>query len=77
MDIHLIWAQDENGGIGKNGKLPWHVSEDLINFKSITSNNPIIMGRKTWDSLPLNLCPIGETLFYQKPIKKMLKPIIQ
>ena len=33
MEIHLIWAQDSNGGIGKDGKLPWHISEDLKNFK--------------------------------------------
>ena len=35
MEIHLIWAQDNNGGIGKNNKLPWHISEDLQNFKAI------------------------------------------
>ena len=33
MKLHLIWAQDQNGGIGVNGKLPWHVSEDLKQFK--------------------------------------------
>ena len=53
MEIHLIWAQDNNGGIGLNGKLPWHISEDLKNFKKITSNSTIIMGRKTWESLPI------------------------
>jgi len=52
MNIHLIWAQDNNGGIGKNNKLPWHISEDLINFKKLTLDNTIVMGRKTWDSLP-------------------------
>ena len=52
MEVHLIWSQDSNGGIGKDGKLPWHISEDLQNFKKITSNSTIIMGRKTWDSLP-------------------------
>ena len=36
MEIHLIWAQDNNGGIGEDGKLPWHVSEDLKNFKQLT-----------------------------------------
>ena len=36
MEIHLIWAEDKNGGIGCNGKLPWHIPEDLKNFKSIT-----------------------------------------
>ena len=52
MKVHLIWAQDKNGGIGCNGKLPWHVSSDLKNFKDLTLNSTIIMGRKTWDSLP-------------------------
>ena len=51
MNIHIIWAQDNSGGIGKNNTLPWHISEDLINFKKITLNNTIIMGRKTWESL--------------------------
>ncbi len=57
MEIHLIWAQDYNGGIGKNGQLPWHVPEDLKNFKKITVNSTIIMGRKTWDSLPFKPLP--------------------
>ena len=51
MNIHIIWAQDNNGGIGKNNTLPWHIPEDLMNFKKITSNNTVIMGRKTWESL--------------------------
>ena len=57
MKIHFIWAQDVNGGIGKNGKLPWHISEDLKNFKSLTYNSTVIMGRKTWDSLPIKPLP--------------------
>ena len=57
MEIHLIWAQDLNGGIGLKGQLPWHVSEDLKNFKKITLNSTIIMGRKTWDSLPIKPLP--------------------
>ena len=57
MNIELIWAQDQNGGIGKNGRLPWHISEDLQNFKKITSGEPIVMGRTTWDSLPFKPLP--------------------
>ena len=57
MNIELIWAQDQRGGIGKDGKLPWHISEDLQNFKKITSGGPIIMGRKTLDSLPFKPLP--------------------
>ena len=57
MEIHLIWAQDFQGGIGKNGKLPWHIPEDLKNFKKLTLGSTIIMGRKTWDSLPVKPLP--------------------
>ena len=57
MKFHLIWAQDQNGGIGENGNLPWHISEDLKNFKFLTLNTTIIMGRKTWDSLPIKPLP--------------------
>ena len=57
MQIHLIWAQDKNGGIGKDGKLPWHISEDLKNFKKLTSGSTILMGRNTWESLPARPLP--------------------
>ena len=57
MKIHLIWAQDKNGGIGKDGKLPWHISEDLKNFKRLTSGSTILMGRNTWESLPIRPLP--------------------
>ena len=53
MEIHLIWAQEMNGGIGKDGMLPWHISEDLQNFKKLTLDSTILMGRKTWESLPI------------------------
>ena len=51
MQINLIWAQDKNGGIGKNGKLPWHIPEDLKFFKRVTMGHPVIMGRKTYHSI--------------------------
>ena len=57
MQIHLIWAQDENGGIGKDGKLPWHISADLKNFKKLTSGSAILMGRNTWESLSIRPLP--------------------
>ncbi|MFQ6610105.1 MAG: dihydrofolate reductase, partial [Fidelibacterota bacterium] len=41
MKINLIWAQDENGGIGKQGRLPWHIPEDLKNFKKLTLHHPV------------------------------------
>ena len=49
----MIWAQDTNNAIGRGGALPWHFSEDLKNFKKLTTGHTIIMGRKTWDSLPI------------------------
>ena len=70
MKIHLIWAQDEDGGIGKNGQLPWHISEDLKNFKRLTLNSTIIMGRKTWESLPFKPLPKRRNIVLSsKPLK--------
>jgi dihydrofolate reductase len=51
MNINLIVAIDEKNGIGKNNLLPWHLPADLKHFKSITTGHPIIMGRKTFDSI--------------------------
>ena len=68
MEVHLIWAQDKNGGMGKNGKLPWYISEDLKNFKKITLNSIIIMGRKTWDSLPVKPLPKRENVILSKTL---------
>lgn len=47
--IALIWAQDENGLIGANGQMPWHLSADLKRFKALTSHHTVVMGRKTFD----------------------------
>jgi dihydrofolate reductase len=55
--IYLIAALDINNAIGVNGKLPWHLPKDLEHFKSLTKNHVVIMGRKTWDSLPLRPLP--------------------
>lgn len=49
--ISIIVAMSENFVIGLKNKLPWHISADLKNFKNITLGNPIIMGRKTYDSI--------------------------
>lgn len=50
--ISAIVAVDKNWGIGYNGELLAHIPEDLKRFKSLTENNIVVMGRKTWDSLP-------------------------
>ncbi len=51
MQTTIIVARSKNGVIGKDGDLPWHLSEDLKRFKSLTTDHAIIMGRKTWDSI--------------------------
>lgn len=53
MSSHLtiVVATDRNNGIGINNTLPWHLPEDLAHFKRTTSGHPIIMGRKTFDSI--------------------------
>lgn len=50
--LGAIWAQTFNNIIGRDGKMPWHVPEDLQHFKEVTSGKPVIMGRRTWESLP-------------------------
>ena len=51
MKLSLICAMAENRVIGRNNSLPWHLSEDLKYFKASTMGRPIIMGRKTWESI--------------------------
>lgn len=49
--IKMIWAEDINHGIAKDGKIPWNLKEDLSFFKNTTINNIVVMGRSTWESL--------------------------
>ena len=51
MQLSIIVAMDRNRAIGRGGALPWHISSDLKNFKKITMGKPILMGRKTHDSI--------------------------
>jgi dihydrofolate reductase len=57
MKITLIWAQARNRAIGRNNTLPWHIPEDFTHFKVVTREKPVLMGRKTWDSLPRKPLP--------------------
>ena len=50
--IALVAAMDEAGVIGRDNALPWHLPADLAHFKALTLDKPILMGRKTWESLP-------------------------
>lgn len=58
MKLHLIYARAANGVIGKDGVMPWHLPEDLAHFKRTTLGAPVIMGRKTWESLPPRFRPL-------------------
>ncbi|MDR0458616.1 MAG: dihydrofolate reductase [Burkholderiaceae bacterium] len=56
--IGLIVARAENGIIGKDGVMPWHLPEDLAHFKRVTQGHPVIMGRRTWQSIPQRFRPL-------------------
>ncbi|MCR9146269.1 MAG: dihydrofolate reductase [Rhodobacteraceae bacterium] len=58
--ISLVVARDRNGAIGKDGDIPWHAPEDLAFFQRETLGSALIMGRRTWDSLPVK--PLGRRL---------------
>jgi dihydrofolate reductase len=56
--IILIAALAKNGVIGKDNALPWHLPEDLKRFKQLTGGHAVLMGRKTWESLPPKFRPL-------------------
>jgi dihydrofolate reductase len=56
-ELVLVVAIADNGVIGKDGGIPWHISEDLKRFKALTLGHTIVMGRKTWESLPKRPLP--------------------
>ncbi|MEN9842661.1 MAG: hypothetical protein RLZZ612_490 [Pseudomonadota bacterium] len=58
MRLNLIYARARNGVIGAHKQLPWHLPEDLAHFKRLTLGHPVLMGRKTWDSLPPRFRPL-------------------
>lgn len=56
-EIVLVVAIADNGVIGKDGGIPWHISEDMKRFKAMTMGHTLVMGRKTWESLPKRPLP--------------------
>ena len=56
--LTLVAAVAKNGIIGADNRLPWHLPEDLKHFKALTNGQAVIMGRKTWDSLPPRFRPL-------------------
>lgn len=72
MAVKIITAYTKNGRvIGKEGKLPWHLPDDMKHFKETTGNDPVIMGRKTYESIPENFRPLPHRL--NIVISKILK----
>jgi len=57
-DVSLIWAQSTSGIIGRAGGIPWQLPEDLIHFKALTLGHTVVMGRRTWESLPAKFRPL-------------------
>lgn len=63
FSVNLIWAEARDkegraGAIGLDGGMPWHLAEDMKHFKELTVSHPVIMGRRTWESLDLRYRPL-------------------
>ena len=58
MKLKLIFARAANGVIGMDNQMPWHLPEDLAHFKRTTLGCPVLMGRKTWESIPAKFRPL-------------------
>ena len=58
MTVSLVWAEAKGGVLGAEGRLPWHLPEDLRLFRSLTWGSTVVMGRRTWESLPARFRPL-------------------
>jgi dihydrofolate reductase len=58
VNTGLIWAQTRDGVIGADNAVPWRLPEDMAHFKATTLGHPVVMGRRTWDSLPPRFRPL-------------------
>ena len=58
MSFSLIWAQSSSGVIGRAGAIPWQLPEDQARFKELTMGHTVVMGRRTWESLPAKVRPL-------------------
>ncbi|WP_137723468.1 dihydrofolate reductase [Prescottella subtropica] len=56
--VGLIWAQTLAGVIGQDNTIPWRIPEDMAHFRNTTAGSPVVMGRRTWDSLPPKFRPL-------------------
>lgn len=74
--MKLILACDLKGGIGYQNKLPWHIPLDLKRFKNLTQNGVVVMGRKTWESLPKKPLPNRVNVVISNTIKELDDAIV-
>jgi dihydrofolate reductase len=58
--VALVAAVSRGGVIGRDGEIPWHLPEDVARFRELTTGHPVIMGRRTWDSLPDRFRPLPD-----------------
>jgi dihydrofolate reductase len=58
VTVGMVWAQARDGVIGADGGLPWHLPEDLVLFRRLTMGSTVVMGRRTWESLPDRFRPL-------------------
>jgi dihydrofolate reductase len=58
VKVVLVAAVARNGVIGRDGTLPWHLPEDMAHFRAVTIGHPVVMGRRTWESLPDRFRPL-------------------
>jgi dihydrofolate reductase len=56
--IGLVWARSTTGVIGADGDMPWHLPEDLAHFRQVTGGSTVVMGRRTWESIPERFRPL-------------------
>jgi dihydrofolate reductase len=58
LTLTIVAAVARNGVIGRRGGIPWHIPEDMARFRALTTGHPVVMGRKTWESLPDRFRPL-------------------
>jgi dihydrofolate reductase len=60
VSVRLIWAQAAGGVVGYDNTLPWRIPEDLARFRALTTGGTVVMGRRTWESLPPRFRPLPD-----------------
>jgi dihydrofolate reductase len=60
VSVSLVWAEAHDGVIGDGGTIPWRLPEDLAHFRELTTGGAVVMGRRTWDSLPERFRPLPD-----------------